>query len=75
MADVYLARGDETRARQHLQDAIAATIDPELGRRMLRFWPQIAGYRVGPTRDRLLDELRGDVRVGDQDSVLRRLER
>jgi hypothetical protein len=57
LADLYLARGDEEGCYAHLLAAVERPIDHELGLRMLRRWPQIAGYEPTPVRGRLLDRI------------------
>ncbi len=59
LADVYLSSGDEERALRHMEAAVDAAIEPELGLRMLRYWPQVAGYEPGPMWEQLVAELTG----------------
>ena len=59
LADVHLARGEESQALEHMGAAVEVALEPELGLRMLRYWPQLAGYESNALRERLVAEIEG----------------
>jgi len=59
LADVHLTRGEESQALEHMRAAVDVALDPDLGLRFLRYWPQIAGYESNALRERLVAEIEG----------------
>ncbi len=59
LADVHLTRGEGSLALEHMRTAVDVALEPDLGLRMLRFWPQTAGYESSALRERLVAEIEG----------------
>jgi hypothetical protein len=64
LADLALASGDRAEALRQMRACLDSVGDRELGLRLLRFWPQMAGYESSQRRDTLVQQVEQASGVG-----------